>query len=251
MAEDGSPNLASMAVVQVPEGGIFEHRCNRGHQTFTVVQNTKFELLADMAIRALVEEDYRGAISNFAASLERLYDFFTTATLRKHGVKAAATDKGRKSLRLSERQLGAFVTAYMFEVGEAPDLLDQKLVKLRNDVVHGGKLAGRPDAIKFGKAVCACAAPVLARLDSEPYQDIVQDLTAELMRSRRGEVANSQYPIGTGAVVTLFSPRSGPRQVDLEREIAEYARRPDLKQMVEQARAFGAFLEKNDGPSAT
>lgn len=67
--EDGIPNFSSTKWVRVPDDGMIEHTCDRGHRTFTIVQEMKFEILSDMAIRAIVDGYYRDAIASFIASL--------------------------------------------------------------------------------------------------------------------------------------------------------------------------------------
>lgn len=245
-AEQGVPNFGSLTLVHVPESGVIELTCGRGHHTYSVVQDAKFEILSDMAIRALVEEDYRGAVSNFVTALERLFEFFTLAMFRKHGVEAAASEKAWKPLaRMSERQLGAYVAAHLIETGGQPFLLPDKQVKFRNDVIHNGRLPDRDEAVAFGQAVCDCAVPTLAILGSDSYRHIVTQLTTERIRARRAMAKDSQYPVSTGASATLFHPDGGIEAIDLEQEIAKYAARPDLKEGVQQARVLGALIAES------
>jgi hypothetical protein len=50
----------------------------------------------------------------------------------------------------SERQIGAFVILHLLEMG-TPPLLDEKMAKFRNDVIHKGVFPSKSSAYSYGK----------------------------------------------------------------------------------------------------
>ena len=87
-AENGIPNFSSTTMVRIPDDGVIVATCDRGHRTITIIQQTKFKILSDMAIKAIADGYYRDAVASFAGALERLYEFFIRATCRKHAIDA-------------------------------------------------------------------------------------------------------------------------------------------------------------------
>lgn len=242
--EDGIPNFSALTLMRIPDDGVIELNCNRQHRTFTIVQNMKFELLADLALQAIVDGYYREAISSFTAALERLYEFFAEATCRKNGVGRDGFAAAWKPIaNLSERQLGAFVATHLIETGEPPKLLPQTQTKLRNDIIHKGKFPERREAVAFGQAVCDCATPLLVRLGSDAYAETVRTLVGEHLRDRRKAAAASPFSAATGAMSTLFCLTQLPQPINLEAEVMKYADRPDMAQAVRESHALGAALD--------
>ena len=243
-AEEGIPNFSALSLMRIPDDGVIELTCNRQHRTFTIIQNLKFELLADLALQAIVDGYYREAISSFTAALERLYEFFVEATGRKNGIGGEVFAVAWKPLaNLSERQLGAFVLAHLIETGEPAKLLPQAQIKLRNEVTHKGKFPDHGEAMAFGQAVCDCATPILAQLGSEAYAETVRTLIGERLRDRRKAAAGGQFSAATCAMSTLFCLTQPPQPIDLEAEVTKYADRPDLAQAVRESHALGAVLD--------
>src|ERR1700681_1770876 len=82
-AYEVSKSIADYAEVDVPlpvsqlsESGEYEVVCGRGHISCVQLLNLKFELLFEMGLNALVDGYGREAVSSFAASLERFYEFY-------------------------------------------------------------------------------------------------------------------------------------------------------------------------------
>lgn len=249
--ERGVPDFSTLSLARIPDDGVIDATCAKGHRTFTIIQEMKFEILSDMAIKAIIDGYYRDAIASFIGALERLYEFFTEATCRKRGIGRDAFSAAWKPLaNLSERQLGAFFAAFLIETGNKPKLLPQSQTKLRNDVIHKGKFPDREETVYFGQAVLECAAPVLEQLKSETFKATVQELIRERLGDRFKRAQDAQIHASTCSIHTLFSLNRSQQGADIEAEIAKQATRPNMDQVVHQSHAIAAFFDLMANPSA-
>ena len=242
--EAGIPFLSSITVVRIPDDGVLETTCNHGHRTFTIIQQLKFELLSDMAIKAIVDGYYRDAVASFAGALERLHEFFFRATCRKQGVNVLTFDRAWKEMsNQSERQLGAFISAHLVETGQLPKLLHQNQTKFRNDVIHKGLFPAREHTVRFGQAVLECTLPILRMLTSEPYSTVVQTLVMERMSDRSKLAWEAGQKTSTLSISTFLSLSNAAEQSDVAAAVASYAARPNFGQTVKVSQQLGAIME--------
>lgn len=242
--EAGIPNFSSFGLADIPESGVIEATCDRGHRTATIIQQTKFEILSEMGVKAIVNGSYRDAVFSFATSLERLYEFFIEAAFRRHGIALEAFDATRKHLASqSERQLGAFLAAFLLETRETAKLLPQKQVEFRNAVVHKGTFPTREEAARFGQAVFNCALPVLTVLRSAPYAEIVQTLTFERICHRSKQASDAGLKTSTLSIVTPLSFVIADQPTDFEAIVASYANRPDSRRTVEKSHSLATIID--------
>jgi hypothetical protein len=241
--ETGLPNLSSMALADIPEDGVIEVTCDRGHRTATIIQEAKFEILSEMGVWAIANGSYRDSVFSLAGALERLYEFFIEAACRKQGISTEAFTSSWKSLASqSERQLGAFVVAYLMDVHEPPKLLPKSQVEFRNAVVHKGRLATRDEAMRFGRAVFDCALPLLALLKSATYADIIRTMTFEHIRDRSHRARDAGLLTCTMSMATALSLAAADQPGDFETLVADFAKRPDLKGVVESSHNLAAKI---------
>ena len=84
----------TLILKEIPANGIFHLRCEQGHETITFLQQTKFELLFDLGLYALCDGYPREAITNFAAALERFYEFYIHYCCLKHNICWENIQKG-------------------------------------------------------------------------------------------------------------------------------------------------------------
>lgn len=242
--QDGIPNFSTYEMLPIPDNGVIEMTCDRKHLTSTIIQQMKFEILSEMAVKAIVDGYYREAVASFTASLERLYEFFVEATCRKEGIKGDVYKNGWKNVASqSERQLGAFVFIHLMETKVVPNILSQNFVKLRNDVIHKGKLPDRKETISFGQAALDCALPILKLLRSEPYTKTVQKLVGESLLDRHQSAWNAGRHSSPCAIYTLFSLTYTEQETDIEVAVKKCAARPNMKKSVEDAHALGEILD--------
>lgn len=168
LAENGLPTL-EFQLMEVNEAGVYISTCSRGHRTLTHAPLLKYEFLLDAGFLALKEGYPREAIANFAAAVERFYEFYVRVISLKFGIKKTLYDELLRQAYLSERQLGAFIAMYMIahpnqnEIPQIdnskPDIdgVANKGIKVwknfRNDVIHNGYIPTSKEALAYGKLV--------------------------------------------------------------------------------------------------
>jgi glutamyl/glutaminyl-tRNA synthetase len=145
----------------IRDDGIYEFKCPEGHQSLTVLRTPKHEVLFTIASNALLGGYLRDAVASFAASLERFYEFAIRVICREKAISQQEFEKCWKSIsKQSERQLGAFTMLWFVEMGDPPNLLSNKMVELRNQVIHQGKIPTYQNCIEFGQAVIDVISPI-------------------------------------------------------------------------------------------
>jgi len=140
------------ALLEIANENLHQVICDNGHESSLVITQQKHEILFEVAVHAIVDGYYREAISSFAASLERYYEFFLkviSVELRHEEFEKA----WKQVASQSERQLGGYIFTYLHIYRTSPPILPPPLVTLRNNVIHKGNIPSRIDAIKFGEAV--------------------------------------------------------------------------------------------------
>lgn len=140
------------ALLEIGNENLHQVICDKGHESSLIIAQQKHEILFEIAIHAIIDGYYREAISSFAASLERYYEFFINVI--SVDVSSKEFKKAWKQVSSqSERQLGSYIFTYLNAFRTSPNTLPQPLTTLRNNVIHKGHIPSREDAIKFGKAV--------------------------------------------------------------------------------------------------
>lgn len=153
------------------DSSVYEVNCKRGHLSRVIIVNPKFELLFESGIEALKDGYYREAVSSFAVSLERFYEFSIRAFLRPLVSKIGQNyfdDTWRILSKQSERQIGAFYALYLNSYGKVPLLFDGKFLSLyninlgiksndptdfRNKIIHAGYVPTKSQALSYGEGV--------------------------------------------------------------------------------------------------
>lgn len=120
---------------------IYKMICPRDHETIVTLQEELFQILFDHGALALTDGYPREAVSSFASSLERFYEFSIKILLVEQGVSIQEINQTWKLVASqSERQLGAFFFLYLNVFKKAPEPIDPKWIKFRNDVIHKGHI---------------------------------------------------------------------------------------------------------------
>lgn len=156
--QKGSSRIAidvPMPVARPSDDGKYEVHCAAGHVSTVTVDNVKFELLFEMGLNALVDGYPREAVSSFASALERFYEFYWHTVAAFHSIPQAQADAAWKAVaKLSERQLGMYVTAGLLLTKKCPTLLNpNQEIKFRNSVIHSGYIPTTEEATAFGDIV--------------------------------------------------------------------------------------------------
>lgn len=169
----------------IRDDGIYEFECPEGHRSITVLRTPKHEVLFTIASNALLDGYLRESIASFAASLERYYEFVIRVICRSKSIAQQDFEKCWKAVsKQSERQLGAFAMLWFVEIGNPPDLLSNKMVELRNQIIHQGKVPTDHECIKFGQAVIEVIVPIERKM-LDKFPDSHKDECFALSRSVR------------------------------------------------------------------
>ncbi|MCT6819459.1 MAG: hypothetical protein M3009_03170 [Bombella apis] len=173
--------------------GFFYFTCIHGHENLTILQNSKFEILSQMALYSLAKGFYRESIFSFSTCLERLFEYFIRFYAHKNSIDEKQIEKSWKNVRnQSERQIGAFVFMYLLQKKETPLLLDTNITKIRNDAVHKGKFPTKEEAMVFAEKVIKVAHPIMdsmvndgININSPPSSDFTERLKKAIERHKK------------------------------------------------------------------
>lgn len=128
--------------------------CESGHSSAILIGLMNHEILFETGVYAMLDGYYREAITSFAASLERFFEFSARSIALACG--CSEDDEGKCWAEISsqsERQLGAYIYLYAIHFKEKPHLLPKKMVELRNSAVHKGNIPSLDKAVLFGEEV--------------------------------------------------------------------------------------------------
>lgn len=139
-----------MIEFDVTDAIVYDLTCRRGHKSYYVYPDEKFELLLDSGLNAFYDSYFREAVTSVIASVERLYEFALKVMSHSQQVSDVNFAKAWKSVaNQSERQLGAFTFTWLAINNEIPPLLSNDATTFRNKVVHKGHFPKREETYKF------------------------------------------------------------------------------------------------------
>lgn len=205
-------------VSQLADDGRYEVRCGIGHESTVILDNIKFELLFEMGLNAIFDGYPREAVSSFTSSLERFYEFYWRVAMRHIGAPTTELTQAWKPMsKMSERQLGAFITASMVLTGSKPRLLNpNKQVPFRNSVIHNGYVPTKAEAIEFGNTVMELIFEGLDQLRELDSSSLME--TYQLMSPRDYEgdenSEDSDDLVGCVNILTAIDVRNPPKGDD-------------------------------------
>lgn len=205
--EDGVPG-AIREVVEVRDDSRYQLKCDRGHESVTVLQEQKFEVLFEIGCYAIVDGYFREAISSFSSSLERFYEFSIRVLARFMKVSEANFEVAWKQVqKQSERQLGAFCMIWLSHFGESPKLLEEKQVAFRNRVIHQGTIPTRAEAISFGEEILGVIRPKLNAIRLKFPDEVQGVIHAHLVSAMwtGAEQRSDRLTVSTLSFPTLIS----------------------------------------------
>lgn len=200
--KEGSENFVPQIIALVPQdGGLYRFKCSLGHDGAVILQERHFQLLFEIGLHALRDGYPREAIADFTASLERFYEFYFRFISKLSGIDSVQVENIWKTVvAQSERQLGLYLATYIANEKCAPMLLSPADTKLRNAVIHKGKIPSRSEAIAFGDAVRRLVQPVLSVL-FDRYGEALQEDTFQHLISQNPALehaATMSYPTTLG-----------------------------------------------------
>jgi hypothetical protein len=232
--EDGRPSDEAVSV-ELRDDGLYSVSCSRGHNTVTAIQEQKFEVLFDLGAMALLDGYPREAISSIAAALERFLEYYVRVIALKHNLSEEVIVAAWRPLsRQSERQLGAFLLAYLLENGtpveplvfDARPVIDGRArgetppwAEFRNRVVHQGYIPTTVEALAYGDLVYQW----IYRLIFELKKSCSDAMTrATFLHVRRANQIGGGTTVATMSIPTLISlVRADAPKPDLAAALAD------------------------------
>lgn len=193
-------------LVEFRDDSRYEIKCSHGHETITILQEQKFEILFDIGSHAILDGYYREAVSSFTSSLERFYEFSLRVFLEKEFNTDELFQKcWKKVANQSERQLGAFCFLWAVNFGDLPELLSNTQVEFRNAVIHKGKIPTREEAIKYGDSVLDVLIPQVLDIKKR-FSEQVRKVTFYHLRNARSKSDGEKLisTMGNTTVVSLM-----------------------------------------------
>lgn len=151
---------------EIRDDNIYLIECEKGHESIIFFELQKFEILFEMGIKAMLDGYFREAVSNFAASIERFYEFsievfisklFNNEVNKYNTWITSHTEVYNASWKMisnqSERQLGAYVMLYLATYKEPPELIKPKKVEFRNKVIHKGYFPTEQETLEYAEYI--------------------------------------------------------------------------------------------------
>lgn len=219
--------------IELRDDGRYVSKCSFGHETTTILQQQKFEILFDIGAHAIIDGYYREAVSSFTSSLERFYEF----SLRIFLENISKSDKlfqdcWKKVASQSERQLGAFIFLWATNFGDSPELLAEKTVKFRNDVIHKGKIPTREEAIQYGNSVLSVLRPKMILL-KERFPEAVSKVTFYHLHGCRSDSDNGKIisTMGISTIINLACGEASHNSMSLEAHLIRIAEWRNITKM--------------------
>ena len=155
--------------------GVLFITCPEGHQSATMLNHRKHEILFASGMSALIDGYTNEAVASFAAALERAYEFYIHVVSRRRGVSQAVFEAAWKLVvHQSERQLGAFCFLYLLETG-SPFKLSDKMAAFRNKVIHRGYIPALSEAYEYAGHVFESVQALMGQL-YETSADVIQEV---------------------------------------------------------------------------
>lgn len=217
--EKMTPQWYQDSLRDVADNGYYKTKCTCGFEFLTIIQQQKFELLFQIGAYALKSGDPRGAVSSFASSLERCYEFIIRTILCHNDIhEFLVAEIWKQVSSQSERQLGAFIFLYTQQVGMKPEMLHHKKVAFRNQVIHKGKIATRKEALDFGQAVLDIERSLLVQVKAHCDRAMRQVVLSQMNDCAQKE---GDLPAITTTIPTIISLNYVVPEKTLEDSIAD------------------------------
>src|SRR5947208_15433404 len=110
-----SGGIGSFTLQTLQNDNVYRGTCAEGHNLLVVTQTLRHEMLFEIALNAIRDKYYREAVSSFAASAERFYEFAIRVFAKCNSMPADVMNAAWKQVSSqSERQFGAYVLLYAY-----------------------------------------------------------------------------------------------------------------------------------------
>jgi len=205
------PSIASISVsplestsFELKEEGLYVLECEKGHITYTQLQEQKFQVLFELGAYAIADGYYRDAVASFTASLERFYEFFIKANLYEKKFNDKQISEFWKQISNSSiKQAGSFSHAYFHTFGENPPQLSNRKTEFRNEVIHKGIIPTRQQAIDYGEVIIDLISPTLQKVQETMPDGVWQTIRAHLAKTVLANLDKNIITRGTPMLLSL------------------------------------------------
>jgi hypothetical protein len=201
--------------------GIYETQCTFGHNQTYVLQNNKFEILFELGAIKMEEGELRGAVLDFAGSMERFFEFCIRVFTQKHNINSTIFNKTWKLVSNdSQKQLAVFYFLYMLELNESPPKLDEKQAKFRNSVIHKGVIPTYEEVYSYANYLYTYMTSIL-KLIVKNYSHEIMRLTIASLEERSSMVHGKFFNGCMNTIISAYAiPQDIPFKVALERSLS-------------------------------
>lgn len=159
--------------VELTDDLYLKFTCDNGHKNLRFVETERFSVLFDLGMFALEDGYSREAVANFAASMERMHEFYIRVVCKKHSIPDdMVRDTWKQVANQSERQLGAFSFLYLLETKKNPPPLP--MVDFRNKLIHKGYIPSYAQSLDYGKIVHEYMTHIVAQMNRDAGRFVVE-----------------------------------------------------------------------------
>jgi len=144
-------------------------------------------MLFEIGLHAILDGYTREAVLSFAACYERFFKFFFRVVSHKMGVPESEAEETFNQINRSERQLGAYALAFLFNFKKAPVLPGKikfqgkkDILCFRNEVAHEGRIPTKDEAMAFGQKVFDLVHSVVQQLRENDKEYFFEEMKREL-----------------------------------------------------------------------
>lgn len=210
-----NPPSATNAIVfyrgRIADAGYITVECKQGHTAPLIFDERKHDLLFQSGCLAFLDGYEREAVASFAASVERLWEFYLRVIATSRSVDPTRFDAVWKQLsRQSERQLGAFMMTYVLEGTDSYDLR-QSQIEFRNKVIHQGYIPTEKEVSDYGEYIFTQIRDVMKVLEQNHKSALDSEIARELAQIQ-AKVPDKKPAARFKASVALLPPGKSEAQ---------------------------------------
>lgn len=159
----------------VTDNQIYRFTCSDGHKNIVGHLESRYVVMFEVAVHAMIDGYYREAVSSFMSSLEVFYLFYIKTILEKNNIPVQEVKVYINTVEnRSEVLNGAFKSVYILETKKASPNFPQKKVTLRNNIIHKGLIPSELQALKFGDAVMNVIHEVIGSMSDDCWNTAIK-----------------------------------------------------------------------------
>lgn len=163
--------------IELNENGIYSLQCPNNHTKWFFLQEQLFQILFDLGVLSVSDGYTREAVSSFATSLERFYEFIIKLILLSDNIHESLITKYWNVVsKQSERQFGSYLSLFSYKFNQLPPFPSNKWIEFRNDIMHKGKIPSESITIEYGQLISDLIFDILFLLKDYYKEDIHKNL---------------------------------------------------------------------------